>query len=541
MHYDDQYNPFSSSRTTVYAAQGVVACSHPAAAETGRQILQQGGNAVDAAIAVAAALAVLEPTSNGLGGDCFALVHDGRQLHALNASGWSPAALKPDIIQGATASSIPRFGWPSVTVPGAMAGWHALQERFGSLGTEELLTPLIRQLEHGVPVPPVIAGNWKRAAEIYTAALSENGSVPAEFQPWFDTFLPGGKAPLAGDLWSQEGQMKTLRVLQKEGFTSLYQGSLAEALLEYSSATGGLLTQEDLQLYQPEWVQAVSTNYRGYDVWEIPPNGQGITALMALGMRSADHISGGWGSPAELHLDIEAMKLAFADTQAYVTDPRFMKTSSSDLLNPDYLAQRRGLITEFAGEPVPGSPYGGGTVYFCCADSRGMMVSFIQSNYMGFGSGLVIPGYGISLQNRACNFSVDPQHPNCLEGRKRPYHTIIPGFLTRNNEPLAAFGVMGGFMQPQGHMQVIRNLLDHEFNPQAALDAPRWQWMSGKKVLFENDFPAHSVRALQRKGHQADFHADPGLFGRGQIIVRDPRGVYAAGCEKRCDSAIAIL
>jgi gamma-glutamyltranspeptidase/glutathione hydrolase len=555
MNFDPHQYPFPSRRNLLYAKNGCVAASHPAAAGIGLDILRRGGNAVDAAIAAAAALAVLEPASNGLGSDCFALVHDGEKLHGLNASGWAPRALTPEVLAERGFAEIPRCGWEPVTVPGAPAGWEALRERFGTLDAEDLLAPLCEALSGGVPVPPTIARNWGRAFELYRResaapgpaadgrpAGAESAGSPSRaalFRPWFDTFAPGGRAPRAGEPWRSGEQQRTLEALRREGFRAFYEGSPAEALLDYSRRTGGYLEEEDLRLYRPEWVEPVSVHYKGVDVWEIPPNGQGITALMALGMLAEDDLKG-FEDPEDLHRAIEAMKLAFADVLEYVADPAAMILRPRSLLDPGYLRERRALIAGLALDPRPGRPPAGGTVYLATADRNGMMVSFIQSNYMGFGSGLVVPGWGISLQNRGYNFSLREGHPNCLAGRKRPYHTIIPGFLTRGGRALGLFGVMGGYMQPQGHMQVVMNLVDYRMNPQAALDAPRWQWTAGKKVLFEPEFLPETLAALSRRGHLAVVEEDPTSFGRGQIILRDENGVYAAGTEKRCDGYLAV-
>jgi len=552
MRFDPGYYPFPSRRNVLYAKNGCVTTSHPIAAGIGLNVLQRGGNAVDAAIATAVALAVLEPTSNGIGSDCFALVHDGVKLHGLNASGWSPRALTPEAIRERGFSKIPRYGWEAVTVPGAPAGWECLREKFGTLDAEALLAPLCEALIEGVPVPPTIARNWEKAFELYrreafqSSILSNSHTdFPASvsraelFGPWFDTFTHGGRTPAAGDLWTSPDQLKTLGTFRREGFRSLYEGSLAESLLDYSRQTGGYFETDDLALYQPEWVEPVSWHYRDIEVWELPPNGQGIAVLIALGILTGDSFHY-FGDPFDMHRAIEAMKIALADVQAHVTDPRDMRIDPHKLLEPGYLKERRTQIGNIAIDPQPCRPIAGGTVYLAVADRNGMMVSFIQSNYMGFGSGLVVPGWGISLQNRGCNFTLTEGHPNCLAGRKRPYHTIIPGFLTQNGQALGPFGVMGGFMQPQGHLQVVMNLIDYGLNPQAALDAPRWQWTEGKRILLEPGFKAETLSALANQGHLVAIEDDPTPFGRGQIILRKEEGVYMVGTEKRCDGYAAI-
>ncbi len=539
MKFDRLYNPYPSIRNPIVASNGMVATSHPAAADIGLDVLKAGGNAVDAAIAAAASLAVLEPTSNGLGGDCFAIIHDGKSLYGLNASGWSPSGLSAESLASAGKSAISPFGWDAVTVPGAMSGWHELGRRFGSRKPAELLSGLIDRFEKGLPVPPTVAANWKRAHQTYKRVLSDgDGAIPGHFRHWFEHFAPGGSTPAAGDVWTSGDQIKTLKILADEGFESLYRGSLAQRLVEFSKNTGGYLTTEDVAEYRARWVEPISMEYRGHEIWEIPPNGQGITALMALGILGGDSLKAP-GSPDDTHRGIEAIKLAFADSMTYVSDPREMSRSSADLLNRDYLESRRALIGEHALEPAPGIPPKGGTVYLATADKNGMMVSFIQSNYMGFGSGLVIPGTGISLQNRGHNFTLEEGHENRLEGRKYPFHTIIPGFITRGNKAVGPFGVMGGFMQPQGHLQVIQNMLDYGLNPQAALDAPRWQWMKNRQVMLEPDFHPSLASELGRRGHEVSIEGNYGHFGRGQIILRGENGVYTAGTEKRCDGYIA--
>lgn len=549
MKFQPFTNPFPTTRPLYYSSGGGVSTSHPVPAAVGLEILQQGGNAVDAAVATAIALAVCEPTSNGFGSDCFAILNQGDQVYGLNASGWSPQGLnleelarrglvpEQDLAHQPVPSLNP-FGWQSVTVPGAMAGWHALIERFGTKTPDQLVAPLLRILARGIPTPPGVSYHWANAHKAYSQRLDWD-SHP-EFEPWFQTFAPGNKTPQPGDLWSPPDQIRTLNMLAKEGFLSLYQGTLAQELLAFSQATGGFLESSDLTDYTPQWVDPIGIDYHGVRVLEIPPNGQGITALMALGIRGQDRVEGGWGNPSQVHYDIEALKLAFADSFAQVADSGSMVVSAQDLLDPKYLQDRRNLLGPEALDPQPGVPPTGGTVYLTTADSQGTMVSFIQSNYMGFGSGLVVPGYGISLQNRGHNFSLQVGHPNQLAGRKRPYHTIIPGFLTEQGKPLAAFGVMGGFMQPQGHMQVVKNLVDYELHPQAALDAPRWQWLKGKEVTFEQSFPNQVIMDLKRRGHQVSVQPDSASFGRGQIILRDPRGVYSFGSESRCDSLPAL-
>ena len=534
MNFDYLNHPYASQRTTTFAKNGMVATSQPLAAQAGLDILKKGGNAIDAAIATAACLTVVEPTSNGIGGDAFALVWTKGELHGLNASGPAPKSISIDAVKAKGHESMPTFGLVPVTVPGVPGAWAELSRRFGKLPLTEVLQPAIEYAEMGYPLSPVLAKYWNAAYEKFKEMFTTD-----EYKPWFDTFAKEGKAPQVGDVWKSQGHADTLRSIAETNAESFYRGELADKIDQFSKEHGGFISKEDLADYKPEWVQPIKVNYRGYDVWEIPPNGQGIVALMALNMMKGYELTEK-ESVETYHKQIETMKLAFADGKKYVTDPEKMSVSSEQLLSEEFAQTRRNLIGDVALTPEPGTPPSGGTVYLATADGEGNMVSFIQSNYMGFGSGIVIPGTGIGLQNRGHDFSLDPTHENALEPGKKTYHTIIPGFLTKDNEAVGPFGVMGGYMQPQGHAQVVMNTVDFNLNPQAALDAARWQWMEGKKVLVEPSFPAHIAQALARKGHQIQVALDGGGFGRGQIIWRDPKtGVLAGGTESRTDGAVA--
>ncbi|KKI91340.1 gamma-glutamyltransferase [Bacillus sp. SA1-12] len=528
------YHPHPSQRMTTFSRNGMVATSQPLAAEAGLQILKKGGNAVDAAIATAACLTVVEPTSNGIGGDAFALVWMKGTLFGLNSSGPAPKSISIEAVKERGHEVMPKYGWVPVTVPGAPGAWAELSKTFGKLPLIEVLQPAIEYAEKGFPVSPVTGFNWNKAYEKFKRECQSD-----EFIPWFDTFAPGGKPPAIGEIWKSHGHAETLYSIGETNGESFYRGELADKIAASSHTFKGFLTKEDLAAFQPEWVDPIKVNYRGYDVWEIPPNGQGLIALSAL------NILRGFDFPeAEsvdcYHKQLEAMKLAFVDGQKYITEHQQMSVRVEDLLSEEYGKQRRELIGDKAITPEPGTPPRGGTVYLAAADGEGNMVSFIQSNYMGFGSGIVVPETGISLQNRGNNFSLDPAHSNCLKGGKRTYHTIIPGFLTKDNQPVGPFGVMGGFMQPQGHVQVIMNTIDFHMNPQVALDAPRWQWEGGKEILVEPGFPLHLAQELSRKGHEIKIALDSGSFGRGQIIWRDPEtGVLQGGTESRTDGAIA--
>lgn len=534
LHFNPNQYPYHSQRKCIYARNGMVSTSQPLAAQAGLEILKKGGNAIDAAIATAACLTVVEPTSNGIGSDSFALVWAKGKLHGLNASGYAPKNISIDKVKNLGHEEIPKFGMIPITVPGTPKGWASLSEKFGKLPLIEVLKPAIQYAREGYPVSPTTGYYWQRAFSYYKKVLK--GQM---YQPWFDTFTIEGKPPEVGQIWKSEGHAKTLELIGKTNAKAFYDGQLTDKMIEYTHLYQGFLSHDDFKAYDVEWVTPISVNYKGYDVWEIPPNGQGITALMALNILKNDEFKN--KEAVEVyHHQIEAMKLAFSDTLAYVTDSTYMKKSIKGMLSDSYALERRNLIKPKASTPKPGNPPKGGTVYLATADKEGNMVSYIQSNYMGFGSGIVIPGTGIAMQNRGHNFSLDKNHDNCLGPRKRPYHTIIPGFVTKDDKPIGPFGVMGGFMQPQGHLQVIMNTIDFHLNPQAALDAPRWQWIEGKKILVEPSFDKTIIESLIKKGHEILIQPELGTFGRGQIIWRDPlTKVFVGGTEFRTDGEIA--
>lgn len=534
LNFNTLYNPYPSRRMTAYARNGMVAASQPLAAEAGLAVLRQGGNAVDAAIAAATALTVVEPTSNGIGGDAFALIWSKGKLYGLNASGPAPQRLNLQSLKKAGHEKMPVYGWFPVTVPGAPSAWAELSSRFGRLPLTDVMAPAIRYAEEGFPVSPTVGRNWEISFERYICDLKEE-----QYQYWFKTFAPQGRAPKIGELWRSPGQARTLQSIAETQAKSFYEGELADKIEAFSRQTGGFLRKEDLAAYKPEWVNPISINYRGYQVWEIPPNGHGLVALLALNILKGFDFEVKERAES-CHYQIEAMKLAFADGMKYLGDPSQMSVSVKDLLSDAYAAERRKLIGREALQPEPGQPAKGGTVYLAAADGEGNLVSYIQSNYMGFGSGLVVPETGIALHNRGNNFTLDPNHANYLQPGKKPYHTIIPGFLTKDNQPVGPFGVMGGFMQPQGHVQVIMNTLDYHLNPQAALDAPRWQWLHGKTIGVEHSFPEHIVQELARKGHDINWSIDTASFGRGQIIWRTAEGVLVGGTEPRADGHLGL-
>lgn len=527
--------PYPSRQMTKFSQKGMVATSQPLAAHVGLDILKQGGNAVDAAIATAACLTVVEPTSNGIGGDAFAIVWMKDKLYGLNASGPSPKDISINEVKKRGFKTMPKRGWIPVTVPGAPSAWVALSERFGNLSLKEVLKPAINYAEEGYPISPVLSKNWKKAYDKFKNTLTQK-----QFSNWFETFTINGNPPNSGDVWKSKDHALTLQKIAKTKGKAFYKGELAEKIDRFSRKYGGFLRKEDLNSYSPGWVEPISVNYRGYDVWELPPNGQGLVALLALNILEGFDFKNK-EKVETYHKQIEALKLAFADGKKYITDPQNMNVSIEKLLSNNYANTRRKLINNQALNPKPGEFTKSGTVYLSTADQEGNMVSFIQSNYMGFGSGLVVPNTGIALQNRGHSFSLNKKDHNSLAPNKKPYHTIIPGFLTKNNKPVGPFGVMGGYMQPQGHVQVLMNLIDFALNPQAALDAPRWQWIKNKKILIESNFPTHIAKELSRKGHKIKLELDSNSFGRGQIILRDSeRKIYIGGTEKRTDSQIAV-
>ena len=513
----------------------MVASSHPLAAQAGIDIMKKGGNAIDAAIATASALTVVEPTSNGIGGDAFALVWTNGKLHGLNSSGPSPNSLTYEKLKESGLNSMPVYGFTPVTIPGVPAAWAELSRRFGKLSLKEALAPAISLAKYGHPIAPTVAKYWNRAYEIFSEKLTGE-----EFKYWFETFAPNGRAPKPGEIWASPNHATTLEEIANTEAESFYKGNLAAMIDEFSRKFGGYITKEDLEQYSPEWVEPIKVNYKGYDVWEIPPNGHGIVALMALNILNNFEFKEK-DSVETYHILMEAMKLAFVDGHEYIGDPRYMKVTVEELLSPEYGRERARLISKSALLPEKGQPSKGGTVYFAAADGEGNMVSYIQSNYMGFGSGLVVPGTGIALHNRGNNFNMIENHPNCVGPEKKPYHTIIPGFLSKDGKAVGPFGVMGGFMQPQGHVQVVTSTIDFNLNPQDSLDAPRWQWLKDKTISVEQTFSNSIALALAQKGHDIVAQVDSGSFGRGQIIWRDEDGVLCGGTESRTDGYIAVF
>jgi gamma-glutamyltranspeptidase/glutathione hydrolase len=530
-HAFDWHNGYGSVRTPVFA-RNIVATSHPLAAQAGLRMLQQGGNAVDAAVAAAACMTIVEPCSNGLGSDAFCILWDGQRLHGLNASGTAPAAWTR--AHFGDRDAMPVRGWGSVTVPGAVSAWTALSQRFGKLPFADLLAPAAEIAERGYAVPVVVQQKWQLASQVADLVS----------QPGFaQTFLPRGRVPAVGERFAMPHAARALRLIGATRGEAFYRGEIAAAIAAHAREHGGAMAEADLAAYEPQWVEPLAQDYAGHTLHEIPPNGQGVAAQMALGMLA--HFDLGAmdiDSTACQHLQIEAMKLAFADVYRFVADARHMECSGAQLLDADYLAARALLIDPKRAQHFgPGYGLKGGTIYLTVADEAGMMVSFIQSNYMGFGSGVVEPTFGVSLQNRGAGFSLEERSPNVVAPGKRPFHTIIPAFLTREGQPQMSFGVMGGNMQPQGHVQTLVRMLAHRQNPQAACDAPRWRFNQGLDINVERQMPKATLDGLQRLGHHIvgldDSYMD---FGAGQFIWRlgDPAVEgYAAASDPRRDGA----
>ncbi len=538
--FDPLYQKYPSQRYPIYARGGMVNCSSPQAAAAGLEILRRGGNAMDAAVAAAAALTVVEPTANGIGSDAFAIIwsEKDKKLFGLNSSGPAPMLASIERIKADgkdNGGKMPTSGWTPVTVPGAPKAWAEISSRFGRLSLSESLAPAVSYARDGYPCAPNLANTWQQAYERYKKIFTE----PC-FDGWFKTFAAEGHAPEAGDIVRLPYHAATLEAIGETNAAVFYSGEIARKIDGESRKFGGYLRYEDLAAFEAKWVEPIRVNYRGYEVCEIPPNGQGIAALMALNILKEFEFAEK-DSAETFHRQIEAMKMAFADAFHYVTEPSDMELDYHRLIDPAYGAARAREMGERAQVWSHALPPKSGTVYLCCADGEGNMVSYIQSNYMGFGSGIVVDGTGVSLQNRGADFSLDPNAANCLRPGKRSYHTIIPGFLMKDGLPVGPFGVMGGYMQPQGHLQVVMNYVDFGLDPQQALDAPRWQWLRDGSVIVESRFDSEIARALRRKGHDVRQELQTALFGRGQMIVRLPNGVLVGGTESRTDSNIACF
>ena len=521
-------NPYAWPRKPLLAAN-VVSTSQPLAAQAGLQMLAAGGSAVDAILATAITLTLVEPVSNGIGSDAYAIVWDGSRLHGLNASGRSPAAWSPEYFAGQKA--MPVRGWNSVSVPGCVSAWVEMHKRWGKLPFEKLFEKAIEYGRKGFLVSPTIAGQWEK-------------QVPElKNQPGFaEAFLPDGRPPRPGQRFRFPAHANVLEKIASTRGEAFYRGEFAERLGAHAKKHGGAMRAADMAAHKSDWVDTLTMDYRGYTMHEIPPNGQGIVALMALGMlEHFDLRSHPVDGPDSVHLQIEAQKLAFADAWRYVADVDHMKdVRPSSLLEKSYLKERARLIDPKRAQNFgPGKPPRGGTVYLTAADASGMMVSFIQSNYMGFGSGVVVDG--ISLQNRAATFTLQAGHPNCVGPGKRPYQTIIPGFVTREGAPVMSFGVMGGTMQPQGHAQVMVRIADYGQSPQAACDGPRFRFVQGMDVSVEDGgFPAATLEELQRRGHRIVTIDDYNQFRAAQLIWKLDGGYFAASDPRRDGQAVGF-
>jgi len=527
---------FPSRRSVVMGFRGAVATSQSLAALAGLRMLLQGGNAADAAVAAAATLNVVEPMSTGMGGDAFALIYwaADRRVYGLNASGRAPYAANPEALRRRGFSQMPERGILPVTVPGAVAGWADLVARFGKLGLDQALQPAIEYAESGFPVTEIIGRQWEAMR-----GLSERFPDAARL------YLPGGHAPHPGQRFVSPHLARSLRLVAKDGPDAFYRGPIARAIVRASDLHGGLLTMQDLADHTSTWVTPIHTDYRGYRVYECPPNGQGIAALIALNILSGYDVGAlGFDSVDSLHLKMEAVKLGMTDARRYVADPEFAEVPVEEMLSSDYANAQRARINmaQAISEPQPGRlPSSPDTVYLCTADAEGNAVSFINSLYMGFGSGIVAPDTGIVLQNRGNLFLLDPEHPNCIAPHKRPYHTIIPCMVTSDDALAICFGVMGGFMQPQGHVQVLCNILDHGMNPQQAIDAPRFCHHGGDAFGIQSWFREATYAALRERGHALTVTSGVG-YGGAQIIMVDPEsGALQCGSDPYKDGCAIAL
>ena len=517
----DLTQPYSSQRSPV-AADNLVAASQPLAVEAGVQAMRKGGNAVDAALSAAITLTVVEPNNNGLGSDAFCILWDGSELVGLNASGRSPAKWSAGHFQGL--SRMPVLGWDSVTVPGAVSAWVALSKRYGKLAFPELFESAIHYADEGFLVGPKSAYYWKLLENHYK-----------DFESFKEHFHP---IPSAGERFVRKDMAKTLQIIAETEGEAFYHGELADRIARASKDGGGLLEKSDLENHSADWVTPTSQAYRDAELCEIPPNGQGLAAQIALGILNHKELGPVDGVNA-VHYQIEAMKIAVRAANEHISDLDSMHLSVDDLLEPGSLERAAESIGDKASSLPPVSlPHGKDTVYLTAADQSGMMVSFIQSNYMAFGSGIVIPGTGIAMQNRGSGFVLDQDHPNSVGGGKRPYHTIIPGFLTESGQPRMSFGVMGGYMQHQGHVQMVSRVVDYQQNPQAASDAPRWHVQADYNVLVEKGFDGSVVDQLRKRGHEIEFDEKESTFGGAQLILRTADG-YVGGSDHRKEGMVA--
>ena len=539
MSYD-----FKSRRSMVVALRGMVAASDPLAAQAGLRVLRAGGNAADAAIATAAMMNVMQPMATGIGGDCFALYYDAKtkKVTAMNGSGRAPKALSIDYLKKeGVDGEIPARSIHAITVPGAARGWESLLQRFGTMSLGDVLEDAIHYASEGRALSPVIGASWG----------SDGTRDFLLSKPNTEDYVPNGKTPQPNDIIKLPGLAKTLRLVAEHGADLFYHGEIAEAIVNTVREHGSLMTMDDLAANETTFSDGISVDYNGYTVVEHPPNGQGLAALLALNIAEGWNLANmAWDDPAKVHLMVEAMRLGFADAKQYVADPDMNPAPLDFLLSKEYAAERRAMVENGKAMQPPsfGVPHNtSDTIYLCVVDGEGNACSFINSLYMGFGSGVVAKGYGVFLQNRGANFVLQDGHPNALAGGKRPYHTIIPGMLIKGDTLVGPFGVMGGFMQPQGHFQVVNAMIDDDLNPQEALNRPRWQVAGGNPdgtILLEEGYPVKTMAELANYGHSIRPISGRarGNFGRGHIILRDAEtGVLAGGSEPRADGQVAAF
>jgi gamma-glutamyltranspeptidase/glutathione hydrolase len=536
INYDIHPDYLDMHQSFVNAKHGMVATGSVPAAQAGLKILQEGGNAVDAAIATAAALTVVEPTTNGLGGETYVIAWINDQLIGLNASGFSPKNLTVESFKEkhGDIASIPLYDWTPVLVPGSIKGWEALSKRYGKLSLAQCLAPAIALAQDGFVISPILARTWQKAYSRYQAI----GKDDPKFNAWFDTFSFSNQAPQTNDIIKLPDHAKTLQLIADQGSDVFYRGQLAQQLVDASNTHGGFFQLEDLLSYDVTWVDPILMDYHGYQVAELPPNGQGILASMAL--NTLKHLPTQKKKNTQFyHQQIEAMKLAFADGLEHIGDPRYMRININDFLTKEHGLLQAQKITNQAQTFTPYKPYASGTIYLATADQQGNMVSLIQSNYTGFGSGMVVPNTGIALNNRGGCFTLDQNHVNGLGPSKMAYNTIIPGFLLKENQPVGPFAIMGGFMQPQGHVQLLANIIDFNQNPQLSLNEPRWQWVNDLDVMVEPHFSKQIIRQLTKRGHNIIIQPNTSMFGRAHLIFRLNNGVLVGAKEPRTDSYIA--
>lgn len=536
-NYEKYSYRYPSRQSLKYGKNGMVASSNPIASQVGITVLQNGGNAIDATVATAAALAIMEPVSNGIGTDNQAIIWFDGEMHGLNSTGYAPSKISREELEK-KAPHMDNVGWDPVTVPGTPAGWASMVEKFGNFTLAENLEPAAKLAEEGFPLQTTVAEVWRNNYPKYKAA---NEKYPEATQHFMDTYYPNGETPEPGQIFKNQDQADTLREIGETNAASFYTGAIADDIVKFSDETGGYFTKEDFENYEPEWLDPMSVNYRGYDIYELPPNCNGIVALEALKilenfdteiLRDKDSID-------SHHYQIESIKKAYEDALKHVGDPRFNDIDYNQFIDEEYTRKKAAEITDKATLPEPGTALKGGTVYFNVVDKDGNMVSMIQSNCLGFGAGVLIPERGMFMHCRGTHFDVEEGHPNTIEPGKRPFHTIIPSFISKDGKPIGPVGCMGSFLQPQAHVQIYSAIIDSHLNPQEALDAPRWQWKKDNLIEVEPHMPYNTIRGLEERGHVISQATTYNFFGRGQIIFRQENGVYVGATDGRTDGSIA--